>query len=299
MLRVRLVTAAILLPLLLLLFTQGPAWGVGAFMALAMLLGVHEMAAMTLAAFESRLVSGQGGVVPVGHGVRGTLPPHWMPWIAAVIGQGLVLTFWLPQQHMALVVVVVIFLCFFSGFILGTGIELAAARASGFLISVCYAGLPWVAIWELYRMAEFSKLVMLLMAVTWMGDTGGYFGGRFLGGKIFGKRTFAPIVSPKKTWEGALSGLAMSITGAFALDAVLNHGLGIGGVASAPALLCAGLFGGIAEQGGDLLESLFKRFAGIKDSGTLIPGHGGLLDRIDGILSAAPVVWAVIVAFRD
>jgi phosphatidate cytidylyltransferase len=132
------------------------------------------------------------------------------------------------------------------------------------------------------------------MAITWMGDTGGYFGGRLFGGKLFGGRKLAPTISPKKTREGAVFGLLMSILGGFTLNAVYRDIAGVGPIASPGVLLVAGLFGGIFEQLGDLLESLFKRFAGVKDSGSIIPGHGGLLDRVDGILFAAPVIWAVI-----
>ena len=78
------------------------------------------------------------------------------------------------------------------------------------------------------------------------------------------------------------------------LNLVYRDVFGVGTIASFTLLLLAGFWGGIFEQIGDLLESLFKRFARVKDSGSIIPGHGGLLDRVDGVLFAAPVIWAVI-----
>jgi phosphatidate cytidylyltransferase len=124
-----------------------------------------------------------------------------------------------------------------------------------------------------------------VLAVVWFGDTGGYFGGRF-----FGKHKLAPQKSPKKTWEGAIAGLAASMTAALIFHFCLYQGL-TGGFTTA---LACGFFGGISGQMGDLVESVIKRFTGVKDSGALLPGHGGLLDRIDGVLFAAPVIWFIL-----
>lgn len=120
----------------------------------------------------------------------------------------------------------------------------------------------------------------LVVFTIWVGDSAAY-----LGGRSFGRRPLSPRISPKKTVEGSIAGL-------------LGSGL--------TALLCAALFGlnlpihvvlgfglliGITGQLGDLVESLIKRQAGVKDSGTLIPGHGGILDRIDALLLAFPIAW--------
>jgi phosphatidate cytidylyltransferase len=149
--------------------------------------------------------------------------------------------------------------------------------------------MPWLVIWQLYEMGEHARYLFLVMAVTWLGDTGGYFGGRFGGGKIFGNRKLYPLLSPKKTWEGAISGLLLSVIGAVLANLFFLNSLG-----SMTLMVQIGVAGGIAGQLGDLVESGLKRFSGVKDSGTVFPGHGGFLDRVDGILFAAPMIWAIL-----
>jgi len=128
--------------------------------------------------------------------------------------------------------------------------------------------------------------LLLVILVTWLGDTFAY-----LVGRAAGKRPLIPRISPKKTVEGLAGGLAgAAITGAVA---VALFGLGIpwwGG-------LIAGLLIGIVGVFGDLSESLMKRQAGIKDSGTLIPGHGGMLDRLDALLFTWTAGWFVATLF--
>ncbi|PJK11226.1 phosphatidate cytidylyltransferase [Lysobacteraceae bacterium NML08-0793] len=121
--------------------------------------------------------------------------------------------------------------------------------------------------------------LLTALAIIWMADSGAYFAGR-----RFGKRKLAPVISPNKTVEGLIGGL---------LTAVLA-GVGLGLLAGAtqeqlPWLAIAALLTALASVVGDLFESLLKRQAGVKDSGTLIPGHGGVLDRIDSVLAALPV----------
>jgi phosphatidate cytidylyltransferase len=121
-------------------------------------------------------------------------------------------------------------------------------------------------------------LLLFALVIVWVGDTAAYFVGRAIG-----KRPFAPQLSPKKTWEGAAAGFLGSLLVAFAfmpwVNVPLIHLLGMAAL------------GNVAGQVGDLLESGYKRSAGIKDSGTLLPGHGGVLDRIDALILAIPVVW--------
>jgi phosphatidate cytidylyltransferase len=123
-----------------------------------------------------------------------------------------------------------------------------------------------------------SALLLFALVIVWAGDTAAYFVGRGIG-----KHPFAPQLSPKKTWEGALAGFLGSLLVAFAfmpwVNVPLIHLLGMAAL------------GNVAGQVGDLLESGYKRSAGIKDSGTLLPGHGGVLDRIDALILAIPVVW--------
>jgi phosphatidate cytidylyltransferase len=120
--------------------------------------------------------------------------------------------------------------------------------------------------------------------VVWSSDSFAYLAGRALGGP-----KLAPRISPGKTWSGSAGGLvgAMLVGGALALLLPSPPGAGDG----LPALrgVGAGLLLGLVSQAGDLAESAFKRRSGVKDSGRLIPGHGGLLDRFDGLLAAAPV----------
>jgi phosphatidate cytidylyltransferase len=122
--------------------------------------------------------------------------------------------------------------------------------------------------------------VMLALAITWIQDSAAYFVGR-----AFGRTKMAPVLSPKKSWEGFAGGLVASVL--TALAAVPLLGLPIG-------YLAAGLIGlaaGVAGPLGDLGESLIKRQVGVKDSGALIPGHGGILDRMDSLLFTAPVIY--------
>jgi phosphatidate cytidylyltransferase len=129
--------------------------------------------------------------------------------------------------------------------------------------------------------------LMFGLMVNWVGDTGAYYVG-----KNFGRHKLAPAVSPGKTWEGAI---ASAVTGvAFGL---IYLPLAIKGTA----LLSAGLLAlaaNVAGQVGDLAESAIKRGAGVKDSGTLLPGHGGMLDRVDSTLFALPVLYALLTFLR-
>ncbi|PJJ99992.1 phosphatidate cytidylyltransferase [Lysobacteraceae bacterium NML75-0749] len=121
--------------------------------------------------------------------------------------------------------------------------------------------------------------LLTALAIIWAADSGAYFAGR-----RFGKRKLAPIISPNKTVEGLIGGLLC------ALLVGLGFGLLAGATAAQlPWLAAAVLLTALASVVGDLFESLLKRQAGVKDSGTLIPGHGGILDRIDSVLAALPV----------
>jgi phosphatidate cytidylyltransferase len=125
--------------------------------------------------------------------------------------------------------------------------------------------------------------VLLLVLGVWAYDTGAYAVGR-----QFGRRRFLTHLSPSKTYAGLVGGLAATI----AVSAAMLAGLGQPPVAG----IVLGLLIGLAAQAGDLAESMLKRAAGAKDSGRLIPGHGGILDRIDSFLFAAPVVTLYVVA---
>lgn len=164
------------------------------------------------------------------------------------------------------------------------------------LLAVLYAGaLPAFLIpirHDLHGTSSWAGawLVFFPLVVTWVCDSFAMAGGKLLGGP-----KLAPTVSPGKTRSGAAAGVvgALLVAAVFALAVFPRLGLD----ASLGRLLLIGAVLSIVGQIGDLVESLFKREAGVKDSGTLIPGHGGMLDRIDSFLFAAPVVSLYVVAF--
>jgi len=119
---------------------------------------------------------------------------------------------------------------------------------------------------------------LFVMWLVWAGDSVAYFVGR-----AFGRLPMAPQISPKKTWEGA----AGNLLGSLLVAAVFSQWMDV----SRAHLLMAAAAANVAGQAGDLLESAYKRSAGVKDSGTILPGHGGVLDRIDALIYAAPVIW--------
>lgn len=151
----------------------------------------------------------------------------------------------------------------------------AAWYASGFF----YALLPALALlWVRERDAHGLALLIWTFIVTWSTDIGAYFAGRQLG-----KRKLAPTISPNKTFEGLYGGIAAATV--FGAAWALATGLGIALLALAPVLA-------VAAQAGDLFESGMKRRAGVKDSGTWLPGHGGALDRLDGLVPVAVLTAA-------
>jgi phosphatidate cytidylyltransferase len=163
-------------------------------------------------------------------------------------------------------------------------IEKSVQRLALDFLGVAYMGLTFPLIF-LLRDRDHGHggwVVLLVMAITFGSDTGAYFAGRFLGRhKLYEK------ISPKKTVEGLVGGLAAAVGACFLARAWFPY---------MPWLTPAHCFGlGILGAGfgalGDLFESMLKRAYGVKDSGTLIPGHGGMLDRIDGLLFAGPVAW--------
>jgi phosphatidate cytidylyltransferase len=164
-------------------------------------------------------------------------------------------------------------------------IQLAGPMWMGSVASLCYAPLL-MAFLPLVRGSGPDGLNWLFfsMLITWAGDTGAY-----LAGRAFGRHKFAPEVSPKKTWEGFFGGIALSIAAAFLARSWFFPNLTLlDCLVLAPLLDVVGVFG-------DLCESLLKRSAGIKDSGKIFPGHGGILDRVDSLLFSAPVLYAYLI----
>lgn len=141
----------------------------------------------------------------------------------------------------------------------------------------------WVALVYVRQQSNGAWLVLLLMLIVAVADSGGYFAGR-----RFGKHKLAPAVSPGKTWEGFAGGFLANCLLAFILSQALNVSLLLMLVLIVPTSLISVL--------GDLLESMVKRHAGAKDSGSILPGHGGILDRVDGITAGAPVFALALLA---
>ncbi len=184
-------------------------------------------------------------------------------------------------------------------------VQTASRRAALGVLSLGYIGATCAVLIALFALPQTSKITTLhfwgltfapfdrgrgallsLFIVVFLGDTGAYFAGR-----LFGRHKLYEMISPKKTMQGAVGGLLASIAGGWIVaaallpDIALAHALALGAV------------GGAVGQIGDLVESLFKRATNTKDSGGLLPGHGGLLDRVDGVLFAGPVLYAYLLLF--
>ncbi len=162
-------------------------------------------------------------------------------------------------------------------------IETTLQRLGLDLAGLVYIGVtfPFVLILRGYG-PEGGYVLLMVMVVAFSSDTGGYFAGRFLG-----RHKLYPKISPKKTVEGAVGGIAMAIGGMFLARAYFP---GLDGLSVLDCVLM-GAFGACFTIIGDLVESMMKRAFGVKDSGTIIPGHGGMLDRIDGLLFCGPFLW--------
>jgi phosphatidate cytidylyltransferase len=179
-----------------------------------------------------------------------------------------------------------------------------AAAASAF--AFIYIAVPMAMLVQLRQQLAGAFWLLYLLLIVWAGDVFAYFVGRLLG-----KWLMSPRISPKKTWEGAGASLAASL---LVTALLFSHSLEISSFLLRLGLIQRrdGLFGlekpeiwpiilltvalNVAAQLGDLVESLIKRGAGVKDSGNILPGHGGMFDRIDALLFAAPVLWFYAIA---
>ncbi len=159
-------------------------------------------------------------------------------------------------------------------------LEEAPRAISAVTLSWIYCGVLLATVVAL-RLRFGWEFVILAFIITWGNDTAAYFAGR-----AFGRHPMYPRVSPKKTWEGYAGGVGGSVLFAFVGKLLLLSEL------TPVGCVILGLGGAVLGPAGDLAESLLKRAAGVKDSGKLIPGHGGMLDRIDALLFVAPWVYA-------
>ncbi|OSM05161.1 putative phosphatidate cytidylyltransferase [Magnetofaba australis IT-1] len=158
-----------------------------------------------------------------------------------------------------------------------------ASRIALSLFGLIYAALPLALLMEIRLLDQGPAWICLALFVIWATDSGAYFTGRAMGNV-----KLAPRLSPKKTREGAIGGLVVGLSAgtltAYAFELPLSYGHAF----AAAAIIS------LAGQMGDLVESFFKREAAVKDSGGLIPGHGGLLDRLDSLLFATPLYYAYL-----
>ena len=160
-----------------------------------------------------------------------------------------------------------------------------AGRFAATVTGIVYCGFlaTYLAKLKLIDPNHHGDTVLIVLIIAWVADTGGYFAGRFLG-----KRKLYEAVSPKKTWAGAWGGIAGSVLGIVILKLFFATWLEWVDV------FALAIPGGVLGQLGDLAESLIKRSVGVKDSGSLLPGHGGMLDRIDAVLFIAPYVYGYL-----
>jgi phosphatidate cytidylyltransferase len=291
----RVVTAVVLIPIVMLLVLRAPLPVLAVVAAAVALITVQEFLKLT----ESY------GVQPM------RLPTYIFVGIlflflaATAAGET-------PQLSSLKFVVGIGFACAIAPFIFLTitmrRAEMSSAypAAAASVFAFAYIALPMAMLVQLRQQIAGAFWLLYLLLVVWAGDIFAYFVGRSLG-----RHLMAPRVSPKKTWEGAAASVAASLMVASLL---FTYALQISSFLLRVGLIERrdGLFGlekpewwpivlltlavNVAAQLGDLVESLIKRGAGVKDSGTILPGHGGMLDRIDALLFAVPVLWLYAVA---
>lgn len=156
----------------------------------------------------------------------------------------------------------------------------AAEDLGKIALAFLYVTLPLALLIVIDRHPRGNLWILFLLAVIFLGDTGAFYVGR-----LFGKRKLYASVSPGKTWAGAFGGLLASVLSGLLFSRIFH----LGGFPVEMGLLAG--FLGLCGQIGDLVESMIKRSAGVKDSGAILPGHGGMLDRVDALLFAIPVLY--------
>ena len=266
MLMTRIKTAAVLLLLVVLVLFVLPGWTWIIFASLVAGLGFWEWLRMTAAPYASPMARIILALV-LGNALGAlalVAPVFWMAWLTG-ISLLLASVFWLLVVPLWLV----------------KRWELRQPVLH-FIVGLVLIVPAWCALVSMKSVPPEPWLLLATMAVPWIADIGAYFSG-----KQFGKRKLAPAISPGKTWEGVAGAAICIMIYAFAMHQVG----GIFTALSLPVLLLLL----VLSVTGDLFESLMKRQAGIKDSSQLLPGHGGVLDRIDSQLSVLPVALLMII----
>ena len=254
---IRIVSALVLLPLVLFLLYKG-SWFTAVLLCWGAASSAGEYAKITLK----------------------ELPP--IAWLA-IVGAGALPFFvvWHPWQApaMACGVFGVVIIGSWLWHLFKGPIAEAPTRVAHLMTAVIYGGGGMTALMAIRNLPDGGWWVVCALVVTWMNDTTAYFAGRLLG-----KHKLYPEVSPNKTWEGFAGGMVGSIGGLFIVK------FGFFPSMTVADCVVMGVLGGILGPSGDLCESMLKRAYGVKDSGKMIPGHGGMLDRVDALLFNAPMV---------
>jgi phosphatidate cytidylyltransferase len=198
---------------------------------------------------------------------------RWQMWLGFV---GLMLPMFLSEPH-----VDVPETASWYGLLAAALGVFAFTRNPKLVAGMLYAALPTLSLFYIHKQYDGIDLSFWALAIVWATDIGAYFAGRSIGGP-----KLAPVWSPNKTWAGLIGGMVAAIAVGFALTLVLHVQLRLAAF--------AGLLA-VAAQTGDLFESMMKRRAGVKDSGWMLPGHGGVMDRLDGAVPVLCIV-ALIVA---
>jgi phosphatidate cytidylyltransferase len=272
----RVLTALILIPLVLLLVFLGPRWLVTLAVAAVAMLAAWEYLGLA----EKDLAE------------KTRARPPRMAVLAAILALFAGNFAW-PDQTAAIIgllsLALLVYCCFFRP------VEQVMASASASVFCLLYIGFTLIALAVLRGDQDSNgpSLVTFLLCVVWAGDIAALYVGR-----AWGRRKLAPALSPNKTWEGALGSVAGSLLvtgGLLGLAHLLTARFDSARLSYSEEVwyywLGLAVAVNVAAQVGDLAESALKRSAGVKDSGALLPGHGGVLDRIDALLLAAPVLW--------
>jgi len=204
--------------------------------------------------------------------------------VLLVTGMGLYATMcWGPDGWLSAVLVLGMFAVLTWAMLSQDTPDAGAKMGAMMAFGLIYIPLPMAIIPKVRLMDQGLELIFLVLVCTWAADSGAYFAGRFLG-----KTKLLVRISPKKTWAGVWGGVALSVVCAIGMSAA--------GYPEIPAVHAAALGGLVSVVGvvGDLIESMFKRASGIKDSGGIMPGHGGLLDRVDSLLFTVPAAWVYL-----
>ena len=274
----RILTATVLVLLVLALIFFGNIWLMTLFAAIVAELAAYEY--LQLAAVGAQA-----------HDAKLRIPIWWM-----ALGTALAFVVTLPnfpvEDQLPVLSALTLILFAWNGF-RSPLIQVLPDTAQG-LFGLIYIAYPLTLIPLLWKQEDGPALVLFLMVCVWAGDTAALYFGR-----AFGKRKLAPRLSPGKTWVGSIASIVASMLAAgliiYVSDILTAHGNTVLHISEPlwQSLLLAAILN-IAAQLGDLLESAIKRGAGVKDSGAILPGHGGILDRIDALLLSAPVLWFIL-----